>query len=74
VAEIVDAEDGFLFARIVGLDRDGDVFFVVVSTAGNEVAGWTGGTLWSLADAVIASPMIRSGSARTTLIVLDCII
>ena len=75
MAEIVDAEDGFFFAGVIGLDGDGDVFFFV-GLDGREGAGRLNRrNLWSLAEADTASnPMIRSGSVQTTFIVLDCII
>ncbi len=44
------------------------------STAANEVAGCTGGGLWSLATAGSASQIASSGIALRILIVLDCII
>jgi len=44
------------------------------STAANDVAGCTGGGVWSLAMAGSASQSKNGGIARKVLIVLDCII
>ena len=75
MAKIVDAKDGFLFLRVVGLGGDGHIFFVV---------DLDGGETWSRAA---PAGLVIAGASReretqspeanrlqTTFIVLDCII
>ena len=74
MAEIIDAEDGLFFLRIVGFGGDGHLFVWCTSTAANDVAGCTEGGVWSLAMAGKANPKRSNGIVRKALIVLDCII
>src|SRR4051812_37188510 len=48
--------------------------FSCTSTAAKEVAGWTGGGVWSVAAAGRASHTTRSGNPCKTRIAIDCII
>ena len=55
MAEVVDAEDGFFLASVVGFDGDGDVFFFVGLDSGKRDGGLDRGYL------VVAGPDCGDG-------------